>query len=388
MKAALIIFKRQIIVILTFYLFTFSASNGQQSQSQNSSDEMRRFLEAMPKAELHLHLEGTLSPETIVQISNRNGLDYFNTVEEVKKSLADRPPGLMGFLQHHFKSQEVMQTREDFYSATYSFLKKLNENNVVYADIFFDPQAHTSRGISFEDIFEGINAGRIDGEKEFGIKVNLLISIQRERSVESAMEMLDDAKPYRDQIIAIAMDSGPEYGNPPTKFKDVYARARKEGYFLTGHHDVDVRDSVKHIWQSLDIIGMDRIDHGLNAVDDEKLIKTLVKRGICLTASPVKRTTDPGLQDVGRITKLFEKGVCVSIHTDDPEEFDSGYLNNMMIRFQKESGFSKTQMTGLMLNAYRTLWVSDQTKNTYIEHLKNYVSANDVNWAEVLSVQK
>jgi adenosine deaminase len=124
------------------------------------------------------------------------------------------------------------------------------------------------------------------------------------------------------------MDSGPEYGNPPVKFKDVYARARKQGYFLTGHHDVDVRDSVTHIWPSLEIIGMDRIDHGLNASDDPMLVKELARRGICLTGSPIKRTTDPAPQDVERIRDLDSAGVCISLNSDDPEEFESGYLTN------------------------------------------------------------
>ena len=221
------------------------------AQSGHSVKSMRTFLADMPKAELHLHLEGTLSPETIVEITRRNGIDYFTTTEEVEQSLANRPPGLMGFLEHHFKSQNVMQTRQDFYDATFNLIKKLHDNNVVYADLFFDPQAHTSRGIAFDDMFDGIDAGRRDAQARFGVTVNLIMCINRERSVESAFEMLDQAYTVREKIIGLGMDSGPEYGNPPIKYMDVYARAREEGYFLTGHHDVDVRDSVKHIWQSL-----------------------------------------------------------------------------------------------------------------------------------------
>jgi len=371
------------IIVAACCLFV-SVNCAQAAESEGSDEGMHSFLAGMPKAELHLHLEGTLSPETIVAITNRNGIDYFTTVEEVEQSLANRPPGLMGFLEHHFKSQNVMQNRQDFYQATYDLIEKLHENNIVYADLFFDPQAHTSRGIAFDEMFDGIDAARVDAQAEFGITVNLIICINRERSVESAFEMLDQAYSVREKIIGLGMDSGPEYGNPPLKFKDVYARAREEGYFLTGHHDVDVRDSVKHIWQSLEVIGMDRIDHGLNATDDPKLVAELTRSGMCLTGSPVKRSSDPAPQDVDRITTLDEAGVCVSLNSDDPTEFESGYLTNMLILFQDASGYSRADMTRLVLNAFKAIWLPDPQKDAYVAELKEYAIANGVEWSDVI----
>ena len=355
-----------------------------QAVSAGGPDEtMKVFLTGMPKAELHLHLEGTLSPETIVELTRRNGIDYFTTVEEVAASLANRPPGLMGFLEHHFKSQNVMQTRQDFYDATFNLIKQLKNNNIVYADLFFDPQAHTSRGIEFKDMFDGIDAGRKDAQDKFAITVNLIMCINRERSIESAFEMLDQAKPFRHKIIGLGMDSGPEYGNPPLKFKDVYARGRKEGYYLTGHHDVDVRDSVKHIWQSLKVINIDRIDHGLNASEDSVLVAELVKQGMCLTGSPVKRTTDPEPQDIDLIRKLDEAGICISLNTDDPSEFESGYLTNMLILFQEASGYSRADMTRLVLNGFKALWLPETEIATYSRLLRDYATVNGVDWKEV-----
>lgn len=289
----------------------------------------------------------------------------------------------MGFLEHHFKLQNVMPRQQDFYDATYSLARNLHENNIVYVDLFFDPQAHTSRGISFEELFDGIDAARNDAQQEFGITINLIMCINRERSVESAFEMLDQAAPYREKIIGLGMDSGPEYGNPPVKFVDVYARARKEGYFLTGHHDVDVRDSLKHIRQSLEIIGMDRIDHGLNASDDPELMAELVDRGMCLRGSPVKRTTDPAPQDIDRIRILDEARVCVSLNTDDPEEFETGYLNNMLILFQDSSDFSRIDMTRLMWNAFRALWIPDVEKEKFTSQLREYAATNGIDWSDV-----
>ncbi|MDJ0909625.1 MAG: adenosine deaminase [Woeseiaceae bacterium] len=356
-----------------------------QQASAEVDDGMRAFLAEMPKAELHLHIEGSIDPETVVEISNRNDLDYFRTVDEIRESLAARPPGLMGFLEHHYKLQNVMQTRQDFYDATFSLIRNLHENNVIYTDLFFDPQAHTSRGIAFDEMFDGIDSARRDAEEAFGITVNLIMCIQRERSVESAFEMLDQAYPFRDRIIGLGMDSGPEYGNPPVKFRDVYARAREEGYFLTGHHDVDVRDSLVHIRQSLEIIGMDRIDHGLNASDDPDLMADLVRRDMCLTGSPVKRTTDPAPQDVDRIATLDDAGVCVSLNTDDPEEFESGYLTNMLILFQEASGYSRADMTRLMWNAFRAVWLPEPEKEALVTELREYAEQNGVDWSEVVA---
>lgn len=367
-------------IFVTIGCFIVSANS---AQAHATDIDMRAFLTGMPKAELHLHLEGSIDAETVVRITSRNNLEYFRTVEEIENSLANRPPGLMGFLEHHFKLQNVMQRQQDFYDATYSLARNLHENNIVYVDLFFDPQAHTSRGISFEELFDGIDAARNDAQQEFGITINLIMCINRERSVESAFEMLDQAAPYREKIIGLGMDSGPEYGNPPVKFVDVYARARKEGYFLTGHHDVDVRDSLKHIRQSLEIIGMDRIDHGLNASDDPELMAELVDRGMCLTGSPVKRTTDPAPQDIDRIRILDEARVCVSLNTDDPEEFETGYLNNMLILFQDSSDFSRIDMTRLMWNAFRALWIPDVEKEKFTSQLREYAATNGIDWSDV-----
>ena len=360
-----------------------SACATDRTAALESADDMRAYLAGMPKAELHLHLEGTLSPETIVAITRRNDIEYFRTVDEIEHSLASRPPGLMGFLEHHFKMQNVMQGRQDFYDATYNLIQKLSENNVVYVDLFFDPQAHTSRGIAFDEMFGGIDQARRDAEAEFDVTVNLIMCINRERSVASAFEMLDQAYGVRKKIIGLGMDSGPEYGNPPTKFKDVYARARNEGYFLTGHHDVDVRDSIKHIWQSLEIIEMDRIDHGLNSAEDPRLVAELVRRGTCLTGSPVKRTSDPAPQDVDLITALDKAGVCVSVNSDDPAEFESGYLTNMLVLFQAASEYTKADMTRLVLNGFKSVWLPESEKNAYITDLRRYAVSNGVDWSIV-----
>ncbi len=358
-------------------LFVVLACQPAPTHVEQGATSMAQFIAGMPKAELHLHLEGTLSPQTIVTITKRNGIDYFRSVEEVKKSLADRKPGLMGFLGHHNKSRDVLQTQQDFYDATFNLLKNLKDNNIIYSEIFFDPQPFTNRGIAFDDIINGIDTGRRDGEKTYGITAELIMSINRELSVDSAFAMLDLAYAHRGKILGLGLDSGPEYGNPPIKFKAVYQRAKEQGYHLTGHHDVDVRDSLKHIWQSLDQVALERIDHGLMAVDDPALIKELVRRGICLTGSPVKRATDPRMQDVDRIIYLDAQGVCVSLNSDDPAEFETGYLTNMMVVFQEESGYSRADMVRLMRNAFTASWLPEAEKQNYLIALENYLRTHE-----------
>ena len=344
-----------------------------------SREQMQVFLGAMPKAELHIHLSGTMSPETVAKLANRNNFNFFNTPEQVKQSLSNRVPGLIGFLSHHNKQVSVIQTEKDFYTTIYDFMEKCKENNIVYVEMFFDPQAHTSRGIPFDSMMKGILEGREAGQKAFDVKLNLIISINRERSVESAVEMMAWAKPYKKDLLGLGLDSGPEEGNPPSKFKDVYAQAKKDGYFLTIHNDVVEKDSTSHIREAMELLKVDRLDHSLNAAEDIDLIAEIRRRGLCVTGSPVQRGSDPEPQDIPRIRFLFQHGVCISIHSDDPGEFDSGYLTQLMLNFQQAGKFSKRDMVRLMLNAFKTAWLPDAQKQIYIDNLKEWAAVNYVN---------
>ncbi len=342
------------------------------------NQDMQEFITKLPKTQLHLHIEGSLSPKTVAKLAIRNGCNFFTTTEEVLLSLQNREPGLEGFLKHYNKALTVLRTQDDFYYATYNLLKTLKANNIVYIELFFDPQAHTSRGIPFNTVINGIDEGRSDGEKTFGIKANLIMCANRERSVESAFEMLDQAAEHRSKILGFGLDSGPEDGNPPSKFKTVFAHAKKEGYHLTAHNDVDQKNSVQHIWESLNILNVERIDHGINTIDDPKLVDELKKRNICITACPVKRRDDPGPQDVDRIKIKKEMGVCVTLNSDDPAQFESGYLTELLISVQQASGYSKADMAKFMINAFEAAWISDEEKDAYIETVKEYAKFHEI----------
>jgi adenosine deaminase len=201
--------------------------------------------------------------------------------------------------------------------------------------------------------------------------------INRDCSVESAAEMLDLAEPHRDLLIGLGLDSYEE-GHPPRKFTEIYARAREEGYHLTAHCDVDQTDSVSNIWECLDVLGVERIDHGVNAIEDPRLVEELVRREVGLAASPVRLNADRGPEDVDRIKQLFEAGVLVSLNTDDPAEFPSGYLANMLLEVQAASGYTKRDLVLYMANAFEMSWLSPERKTSYVRSLHDFARSRGV----------
>ena len=226
-------------------------------------------------------------------------------------------------------------------------------------------------------MIHGIDQGCRDGAEAFGVETNLIMCINRERSVESAFEMLAQARTYREKIIGLGMDSYEE-GNPPSKFAEVYMRAQEDGYRFTSHCDVDQKNSVQHIWECLDILKVERIDHGINSIEDPRLVEELKRRNICLTPCPVRRSSDPGPQDVDRIKKMFELGLLVTLNTDDPAEFDTGYLTNLLIEVQEASAYSKGDLVRYMWNAFEGSWLSRSAKDTYFKSLLNYAASHSV----------
>lgn len=336
------------------------------------SDNMRSFIKGLPKAELHVHLEGTVLPATVLKLAKRNGMDYpFKSVAEIHEALDSRTTTLKSFLDLHYMFVSVIRTREDFYEVTYEFLRTCLDNGVVYVEVKFDPQFHTEQGISFDDMIKGIDEGRKDGLRDFGVECNLIMCINRERTVESAREMMEQAYPYRHLITGLGLDSY-EKDNPPSKYTEVYEKAREKGYRVTAHCDVNQIDSVKHIWQCIDLLKTDRIDHGINCIEDPELVKELIRRDITLTTCPTWRNPYPGPRDLEGIKKMYELGLKVTLNTDDPAEFTSGYMNRTLIGAVEGSGYSKGDIVQFMRNAFDGSWLPRERKNTYIASLEEY----------------
>ena len=218
------------------------------------------FIAGLPKCELHVHLEGTLSPELKLTLADRNGIQLGQTtVEEVEATY--RFDSLSSFLAVYYPAMNVLQTDDDFFDLAYAYLTKAASQGVRHAEMFFDPQAHTSRGVPFPTVIRGYRRAIITAQRELGISAELILCFLRDLSAEFAMATLMEALPYKDSIIGVGLDSD-ERGNPPSKFAAVFARARSEGFMLTMHCDIDQIDSIEHIRQAIEEIGVDRIDHG------------------------------------------------------------------------------------------------------------------------------
>jgi adenine deaminase len=336
--------------------------------------ELASFIAGMPKAELHLHIEGTLEPELKFELAARNGLALpYRSVEEMRAAYDFN--SLASFLTIYYEGMNVLVTEQDFYDLAMAYFRKAHSQNVVYAEIFFDPQGHTSRGIAFETVIKGFRRAQQDAEASFGMRTQLIMCFLRDMSAESAMETLEQSLPYGDWIVGVGLDSD-ERGNPPVKFKEVFARAREEGYRLTMHCDVDQENSVGHIWQCLDEIKVERIDHGVNALEDAALIKEINKRGLGLTVCPISNgfVTD-GLK-AEEIKLLLDGGVRATINSDDPAYFD-GYMTENFLAVQGAVQLTKGEIVQLSRNAFNVTWLSKKDRNSYAEALDAYAAGAD-----------
>ena len=333
---------------------------------------MHAFIDGLPKAELHVHVEGTLEPELKFALADRNGLELpYASVEEMRSSydFDDLP----SFLAQYYEGTGVLIGEEDFYDLAMAYFTRVAAQNVVYVEMFFDPQAHTTRGINFETVIEGIHRAQMDATERFGIQSQLIMCFIREMSVESAVEALKQAENYRDWIIGVGLDSD-EKGNPPIKFKEVFSDAREQGYLLTMHCDVDQENSVSHLWQCLNDIGVDRIDHGVNSLEDDNLVVEILRRGLGLTVCPISNTYCSGGTKATEIKQMLELGMLVTVNSDDPAYFP-GYMTENLLRVQQEANLTKADITQLVRNAFEASWLEPGDRERHVGAVEAFVKA-------------
>jgi adenine deaminase len=318
---------------------------------------MRDFIQSLPKAELHLHIEGSLEPQMLLDLAKRNNVKLkYNSIAEVKD--AYRFNDLQGFLDLYYYGMSVLITEQDFYELTYAYLAKAKNENIIYAEIFFDPQAHVNRGVSFSSIINGISRAMDDANNKLGIVSNLIMCLLRDLSEKSAIDTLEMALQYRNKFIGIGLDSA-EIGNPPQKFKNLYNMARDEGLKLVVHAGEE--GSVEYIWQAIDILGVDRIDHGNTAITDKELVKRLVKDKIALTMCPLSNLSLKVVDDLKEhpAKKLLDTGVLVTINSDDPAYF-GGYINENFIQLSNKLQLSKHEIKQLTENSLQARFYTDR----------------------------
>jgi adenosine deaminase len=329
------------------------------------------FIAGMPKAELHLHLEGTLEPELKFELAARNGLDLpYESAEEMRAAYGF--DDLASFLAVYYEGMSVLLAEDDFYDLAMAYFRKASSQNVVYAEVFFDPQAHTSRGIPFATVIEGFRRAQQDAEASLGLRTQLVMCFLRDLDAESAMETLEQSLAYGDSIVGVGLDSD-EKGNPPVKFKEVFARARREGYRLTMHCDVDQENSVEHIWQCLDEIGVERVDHGVNALEDATLITEINRRGLGLTVCPISNSFVTDGLKAPEIKRLLDEGVRATINSDDPAYFP-GYVNENLVAVQEAVHLSRDQLVQLARNSFDVSWLEQEDRDGYVDALEEYAA--------------
>ena len=333
--------------------------------------EVSSFIEGMPKAELHLHLEGTLEPELKFELAARNGLSLPYASVDAMRAAYDFDD-LRSFLAVYYEGMSVLLTEHDFYDLAMAYFRKAHSQNVVYAEVFFDPQAHTTRGVRFGAVIEGFHRAGQDAAAALGLQTQLIMCFLRDMSAESAMDTLEQSLPYKDWIIGVGLDSD-EKGNPPIKFKEVFARARSEGYHLTMHCDVDQENSVEHLWQCLNGIRVERIDHGINSLEDKALIKEIKGRGLGLTVCPISNSyVSDGLK-ASEIKTMLALGMRATVNSDDPAYFP-GYMNENLIAVQEAVGLTRDEVVQLARNAFTISWLAREDKDRYLTALEAYAT--------------
>jgi adenosine deaminase len=330
------------------------------------------FLEGLPKVELHLHIEGTLEPELMFALAHRNQVKIpFKTVEEVRK--AYRFSSLQDFLDIYYQSMNVLKKEQDFYDLTWAYLNRVAKQNVVHAEIFFDPQAHTSRGVKFETALNGITRALEDGQKKLGISSKLVMCFLRHLSEEDALKTLDEAMPYKDKIFAVGLDSS-EMGHPPSKFKRVFAKAKEKGFRIVAHAGEE--GPPEYVWEALDQINVSRINHGNRSLEDQKLVSRLVKDQIPLTICPLSNVKLRVVNDIKKhpLKKMLDLGLKATISSDDPAYF-GGYMNENFKAVAGALDLSRQDFETISRNSIDASFLSRGEKTRLRRKLDEYLKA-------------
>lgn len=330
---------------------------------------MKQFIQNLPKAELHLHIEGTLEPEMMFELARRNDIELpYKSVAEVKA--AYNFENLQSFLDLYYQGSQVLQQERDFYDLTWAYLQKAASQNVRHTEIFFDPQSHTERGIAFETAYQGIYQALQDGKDKLGISSQLILSFLRDRSAEEAFSILEQALPYKNTLVAVGLDSA-ERGNPPSKFKEVFDKAQEEGFLTVAHAGEE--GSPEYIWEAINLLNVSRIDHGVRSMEDPELLAYLADKQIPLTVCPLSNVKLKVFDSMAEhnLKKLLNFGICATVNSDDPSYFD-GYITENYQAAQEALDLSKQELSQLAKNSVRASFLPPESKQKLIAELDDY----------------
>ena len=334
---------------------------------------MENFINNIPKAELHLHIEGTFEPELMFEIAKRNQIEIpFSSIEEIKA--AYEFDCLQDFLDIYYQGANVLIKEKDFYDLTYSYLEKCAAQNVRHTEIMFDPQTHTDRGISFETVILGISNAMKDAKENLNVSSLLIMSYLRHLSEEAAFKTLEASLPFKQLITAVGLDSS-EKGNPPSKFKNVFKASIKEGYIPLAHAGEE--GNADYVWEAIDILGIKRIDHGNNSLQDPKLVDAIVSRDLALTVCPLSNTALQVVDDLTNhpLKEMMELGLKVTVNSDDPAYF-GGQINKNFSAIQNALTLSKEEIYQLCKNSFEYSLLDKDSKEKHLTELTSFYNTN------------
>ena len=334
---------------------------------------MQDFIRQLPKVELHLHIEGSLEPELMFELARRNRIEIpFASPQDVRD--AYQFTNLQSFLDIYYQGAQVLVQEQDFFDLTWAYLLRCQQDNVMHTEIFFDPQTHTDRGIPFATVIDGISRALDKGRSELGISSRLILCFLRHLTQDAALATLEQALPYKDRIIGVGLDSS-EQGHPPEKFTEVFRRAREEGFLTVAHAGEE--GPAANIRNAIDLLGVQRIDHGVRCVEDEQLVQELARSRMPLTVCPlsnVKLKVFERMED-HNILDLLRKGLCVTINSDDPAYF-GGYMTDNFNAVAQALPVTREELAQFSLNAIEASFVSEAEKQAMRDRLQHYLDAN------------
>ena len=322
-----------------------------------------------PKAELHIHIEGSLEPELMFELAARNRIPLpFASVEELRASYAFRD--LQSFLDIYYQGARVLLCERDFYDLTWNYLRRCAEQNVRHAEIFFDPQTHTARGVPFEAVLYGIHRALADGQEQLGLTSKLIMCFLRHLSADAAMDTLDEALRHEGMLDGVGLDSS-EVGHPPLKFKAVFEKARAHGLLAVAHAGEEGPPA--YIWQALEELRVARVDHGVRCLEDPRLVERLVAEQVPLTVCPLSnvRLRVVGSMAEHPLKRMMDAGLCVTVNSDDPAYF-GGYVGENLLAAHQELGIGGDGMRRLIGNSFRASFLTAEAKEALVNEVDSY----------------
>jgi len=331
---------------------------------------MDAFIRGIPKAELHIHIEGSLEPEMMFRLASRHGISLnYASVDALRQAYHFHD--LQSFLDIYYAGASVLRDEEDFYELTRAYLRKAHAQGVVHTEVFFDPQTHTTRQVAFASVVSGIRRALIEAQSELGITSQLILCFLRHLSADDAMRTLEEALPFKDAISAVGLDSS-ELGHPPSKFATVFRRARDEGFLTVAHAGEEGPPA--YIYEALDVLRVSRIDHGVRCELDQALCRRLAAERMPLTVCPlsnVKLAVFKRLEE-HNLKRLLDQGLCVTVNSDDPAYF-GGYIEENFVAVAKALHLTREDIACLARNSISASFMANADKSAWLQKVETYV---------------